>query len=63
MRKNNRAQMYLEYAVLIALAAAALIAMRLFFGRAVQAKYREAADVFGQGEQYEMNKTQMLINE
>ncbi len=39
--------------------AAALIAMRVFMVRAVQEKYRQSADVFGQGEQYEPGVTQV----
>lgn len=51
-KRKNKAQTFAEYAVLIALIAAALIAMRVFLLRAVQGKFRESADVFGQGEQY-----------
>lgn len=56
-RKNKQAQLLLEYAVLIALVAAALIAMQVYFRRSVQEKYRQSADVFGQGEQYAKGAT------
>lgn len=45
------------YAVLIALVAAALIAMRTYFVRSLQEKYRQSADVIGEGEQYAPGKT------
>ncbi|MFA5411441.1 MAG: hypothetical protein WC321_06275 [Candidatus Omnitrophota bacterium] len=51
-RKQNRAQAYLEYAVLIALVALALIAIRKYFLQSVQERYRQSADVFGEGAQY-----------
>ena len=44
---------------MIGIFAAALIAMRVFMLRAVQEKYRQSADVFGQGEQYAPGKTQV----
>ena len=51
-RKKAKAQTFLEYAVLIAIFAAAIVAMKIYFTRALQEKYRESADVFGRGEQY-----------
>lgn len=56
---KNKAQSFLEYAVLIAIAAAALVAMRIYFVRSVQEKYRQSADVFGEGEQYAKGATQV----
>lgn len=50
--RKNKAQSFAEYAILISLIAAAFIAMQVFMLRSVQAKFRESADVFGQGEQY-----------
>lgn|GEM_PF-1830356 len=47
----------MEYAVLFALVAAALVGMRVFFTRAVQEKFRQSADVFGGGEQYSPGRT------
>src|SRR3989338_6170698 len=51
-KKSNFAQTLLEYSILISVAAAALIGMRVYLTRAVQEKYRQAAEVYGQGEQY-----------
>lgn len=55
----------MEYAVVIAVIAAALMAMRVYFVRAVQERYRQSADVFGEGQQYQegvTNVTQDNIN-
>ena len=57
--KDRRGQGMLEYAILIAIVVAALIAMQGYIRRAIQGKYRAAADVFGQGEQYEPGLTQV----
>mgnify|MGYP001617146101 CR=1 FL=1 len=61
-RKNkaqSRAQSFTEYAILIGLAVAVLIGIRVYMLRTVQEKFRQAADVFGQGEQYEKGVTQV----
>lgn len=47
----------LEYALLLLIAAAALLAMGVYFKRALYGKYRQSADVFGFGRQYEAGKT------
>ncbi len=60
--ERNSAQTFLEYAILIAIIAAVVMAMRIYFVRAVQEKYRQAADVFGEGEQYERGVT-VVANE
>lgn len=52
MKRKTKAQSYLEYGVLIALVAIAFVALRTYFVRAVQEKYRQSADVFGEGAQY-----------
>ncbi|MDD5431581.1 MAG: hypothetical protein PHO70_01120 [Candidatus Omnitrophica bacterium] len=60
MRRRNsfiNAQSFVEYAVIIAVVAAAILAGRAFFVRALQAKYRQSADTFGQGEQYDKRAT------
>jgi Flp pilus assembly pilin Flp len=56
---NRKAQTILEYAVVAAVVVAALLAMQSYIKRAIQGKYREAADVFGGGEQYEYEVTQV----
>jgi len=53
MWRKNKAQTILEYAVLIGVVAAALVAMKIFMQRALQDKYRQSADTFGEGGQYE----------
>ncbi|MDD4953399.1 MAG: hypothetical protein PHG40_00645 [Candidatus Omnitrophica bacterium] len=57
-KKPGKAQGFLEYAVFIMVIAAALFAMRIYFARAIQEKYRQAGDVFGEGEQYQPGVTQ-----
>ncbi len=55
--RNNRAQMSILYAVLIALLTLAMVAMSRYLMRSVQGKYRDTADVFGSGTQYEPKVT------
>lgn len=49
---RNRGFLSLEYAVLIVIAAAALMAMSTYFKRAICSKWRQNADAFGHGRQY-----------
>lgn len=62
MKKLIRGQSFLEYSVIIIVIAAALIAMRVYLVRSVQEKYRQSADVFGEGEQYAQGVTQTTEN-
>lgn len=62
MQRKDKAQSFLEYAILIAVAAGVLIAMSIYVVRAVQEKFRSSADVFGQGQQYEKGVT-VVTNE
>ncbi|MCU0666751.1 MAG: hypothetical protein MUF05_06630 [Candidatus Omnitrophica bacterium] len=48
MRDSEKAQSTLEYAVIIAVVVAALIAMQTYFKRGVQGKIREASDQIGE---------------
>lgn len=50
--RGNTAQTILGYALLIILVAFVFIAMQIYMTRGIQDKYRQSADVFGQGEQY-----------
>jgi len=61
-KKRNKAQSFLEYAVLFIITVAALLAMRVYILRIVQERYRQSADVFGEGEQYDRIATQVLVN-
>ena len=51
--KNKKSQNMLSYSVIIAVLAIVFLAMATYAKRAIQGKYRQAADVFGGGEQYE----------
>jgi len=55
MLLNRRAQGTLEYAVIIAVVVAALIAMQAYFKRGVQGKIKQASDDIG--EQYSPSRT------
>jgi len=54
---QKKAQSFITYTMLIVIVVAALLAMRVYFLRAMQDKIRQTADVFGQGEQYEKGVT------
>lgn len=54
---RNKGAFSLEYAVLIAVTAAALIGMSIYIKRALCGKWRDAGDVFGYGRQYEPGVT------
>ncbi|RJP27427.1 MAG: hypothetical protein C4533_08200 [Candidatus Omnitrophota bacterium] len=58
MKRTVKGLSTIEYAVFICIFIAALMAMRIYLQRNIQQKYRESADVFGQGEQYALNVTQ-----
>lgn len=62
MINTGKGQSVLAYTILIIIIASALIAMRTYFLRAVQEKYRQTADVFGGGEQYDPAKTKIIVN-
>jgi len=57
-KRRVKSQTFLEYAILIAIVAGMLVAMRVYMTRAVQEKYRQSADVYGEGEQYAKGITQ-----
>ncbi len=48
IRLNKRAQSTLEYAVVIAIVVAALIAMQVYIKRGLQGRWKQAADDVGQ---------------
>lgn len=48
-----------EYSILIAVVAAALIGMQIYLKRAICGNWRAAGDVFGFGRQFEPGKTQI----
>lgn len=55
--KKIRGSFFLEYAVLIAIVAVALLAMQVYFKRSICGKWYDAAGVFGFGRQYDPAKT------
>lgn len=55
MRKYNNGQNTLEYVVVIAMVAAALVAMQFYVKRSVQGKLRQSTDEIGQ--QFEAGQT------
>lgn len=57
MMKNKAGWSVVEYSMLIAIVVAALVAMFQYLSFSVRGKLRQAADVFGQGEQYEPGVT------
>jgi len=50
---SNKANLMVEYAVLIVVILAALLAISVYFKRAISGRWREAADTFGYGRQYD----------
>jgi hypothetical protein len=57
MARKNKAQTFVEYAMLIGVLVAVMVGMRVYFTRSVQAKYRVAGDSFAAGEQFEPGVT------
>lgn len=62
-KQGNRAQVFTEYVILVAIVAAVLVGIRIYMERAVQQKFRESADVFGEGEQYAKGVTTAAYND
>jgi uncharacterized protein (UPF0333 family) len=50
--KQRRGQGILDYILLLTIVVAALLIMGYYIRNSLSGKYREAADVFGQGETY-----------
>ena len=51
--RTARGQIMLEHAVLVAVIVAAVLSMAVYLKRAINSKYREVGDAFGQGRQFE----------
>lgn len=56
-KSNPKAQSFLEYAVVVAVVAAAMVGGKIYFTRSLQEKHRQGADAFGGGEQYALGIT------
>lgn len=52
MRKNLAGQSLFEYILLFTIVVAALLIMGYYIRNSLSGKYRDASDVFGQGENY-----------
>lgn len=60
MLRHNQGQSTLEYAILIAVVVAALLATQIYIKRGVQGKLRESTDQIG--EQFDTGKTKVTSN-
>lgn len=49
---NNKAQSFLEYAIVILVIIGVFIFAGSYYKRSLQGRYRQAGDVLGGGEQY-----------
>lgn len=59
MMRHSRGFLAIEYAFLIAIVVASLIGMSIYLKRSIIGKWREAADTFGFGRQYEPGVTKV----
>lgn len=58
LRKNqSRGFLAIEYSVLIAIVAACLVVMVMYLKRGIMGKWRQGADTFGQGRQFDSKAT------
>lgn len=57
---KKHCQTIIEYSVLIAVCVLALLSMFFYIRNSISGKMREAADVFGQGEQYSVTNTTVI---
>jgi uncharacterized membrane protein len=55
--KKIKAQSIIEYVAVVIIVLGALVAMRIYFQRAVNERARQTADIFGGGEQYQPGVT------
>jgi len=53
MRKKHSGQSLLDYILLFTIVIAALLIMGYYIRNSLSGKYRDAADIFGQGENYQ----------
>ncbi len=54
---KNKAYAFVEYAFLISLVITGIMAMSVYFRRAISGKWKDSADSFGYGLQYEPGVT------
>jgi Flp pilus assembly pilin Flp len=53
MKINRRAASVIEYSLLVAVTVAAIIGIQIYLKRAISGNWRQAADTFGYGRQYD----------
>lgn len=53
--KAQKAMAVIEYSLLVAVVAAALLGIQVYIKRAVCSRWRDAADSFGYGRQYQVS--------
>lgn len=59
---NKRAFTTLQYALMLVVAVAAILALQVMLRRAISAKWKESADTLGGGRQYERGVTTITVN-
>jgi len=58
----KKSQTVLEYCILIGIVVTASITARIYLTRILQEKYRQSADVYGGGVQYEKGLTNIITD-
>jgi len=56
--KLSKAVSVIEYSFLIAIVVAALLGIQIYLKRAVSARWRQTADMFGFGRQYQLENSE-----
>jgi len=51
--RNLRAASIIEYSLILAVVVAAILGMQIYLKRAISGRWRQAADTFGYGRQYD----------
>ena len=57
--KYSKAMSIIEYSLLVAIVAAAILGIQIYLKRAVCDHWRQSADVFGHGRQYDAPELQI----
>ena len=57
--RNLRAASIIEYSLLLAVMVAAILGMQIYLKRAICGRWRQAADTFGYGRQYDAPKVKI----
>jgi Flp pilus assembly pilin Flp len=59
MMNNNKAMSIIEYSLLLVIVIAALFSMGAYLKRSVSGRWRQSADTFGSGRQYNSSAMQI----